>query len=205
VQETHSAFPVGSDKAANEVRSIAVDPQQNIWIATAAGIFQKSAGSSDWKPVIAGEERGPAYAVAIKEDSTVLLGAWNGLYTYQEGVLRKEEGPQPPISVIATCGAGTYALGPHGIWGRTGNRWEQQPYKISRAVRDALTDGKGNLWVATDVGLYHCQKGKTELFQDTSELISCYANALAFAPNGALWVGVMGGSPFATTTKWSKH
>ncbi|MCK9413246.1 MAG: hypothetical protein M0Q53_13165 [Prolixibacteraceae bacterium] len=201
VQETHTAFPVGVEKKTNVVRGIAVDQKQTVWIATADGIFQKPAVSSDWKPVITGEERGPAYSVEVKEDGTLLLGTWNALYTYREGSLRKEAGPLPPISVITTGGSETYALGPHGIWKLTGNSWEQQNYSISRAVRDAKTDGKGGLWVATDAGLYHCSKGKTELFQNTNELISCYAKALSFASDGALWVGVMGGVSIRSNDK----
>jgi len=193
VQESHTAFPVGSDRESNEVRSIAVDHHQHIWIATAAGVFEKEASSMVWNPIITGNDRGPAYAVAIMADGTLLLGTWNGLYSYREGVLRKEEGPKAPISVITTNATVTYALGPHGIWQWAGNKWEQQPYQISRAVRDALADGDGSLWVATDVGLYHCSKEKTALYQDTSELISCYAKAIALSPTGEMWVGVLGG------------
>ena len=193
VQETHTAFPVGSDKASNEVRSIAVDQKQNIWIATADGIFTKEPGTAAWKPIITGNDRGPAYAVAVTSDGTILLGTWNGLYAYRDGELRKEEGPQPPISVLVTGSDGSYALGPHGIWQQTGKRWESRNYKIARSVRDAKGDGKGSLWVATDAGLYHCQEEKSTLFQNTSELISCYAKALSYAPNGDLWVGTLGG------------
>ena len=193
VQETHTAFPIGSDPESNEVRSIAVDHQQNIWIATANGIFMKMAESADWTPIITGVNRGPAYKVVVREDGTILFGTWNGLYTYRNGVLYKEEGLQPPISSIAISGSESYALGPHGIWRWDENRWKLQGYKISRAIRDAITDGMDGLWVATDVGLYHCRKDKIELYQNTNELISCNAKALAFAPNGNLWVGVLGG------------
>jgi len=204
VQERHTAFPVGSDPEANEVRSIVADNRQHIWIATAAGIFGKEATATVWNPVITGSDRGPAYAVALEEDGTLLLGTWNGLYSYRDGALRKEEGVRPPVSVLTTRGSETYALGPHGIWKRYGNQWIQQPYRISRAVRDALTDGKGTLWVATDVGLYQCANGKTELYQSTSELISCYAKALAVSPAGELWVGVLGGVSIRSNGKLTK-
>ncbi len=204
VQETHTAFQVGSSKQANEVRSIAVDQSQTIWIATADGIYKKAVDSGTWIPVISGKERGPAYAVSVCKDGIVLLGTWSGLYTFHDGVLQKEEGLQPPISVTATIGTETYALGPHGIWQFKANKWEMQNYKISRAVRDATTDGKGSLWVATDVGLYHCKEGKMELYQNTNELISCYAKALSFDTNGDMWVGVMGGISIRSNTKMIK-
>lgn len=193
VQESHVAFPVGKGASANEVRSIAVDRQQNVWIATADGIFMKEVNSSEWKPVITGEERGPSYAVAVTDAATVLLGTWNGLYSFREGKLKKEEGLKAPVSVLCTNGSETWALGPHGIWKLEGNGWTWKDYRISRAVRDATTDGKGTLWVATDVGLYRCSNGKMQLFQNTNELISCYAKSINYAPDGNLWVGVMGG------------
>jgi hypothetical protein len=68
-----------------------------------------------------------------------------------------------------------------------------QDYHIARSVKDAKADSKGNLWVATDAGLYLCRDGKTRLFQDTSELISCYSRAIAFSEKGELWAGVLGG------------
>jgi hypothetical protein len=97
VQETHTAFQVGTDKLTNEIRGIAVDHEQNVWITTADGVFQKAGNSAAWEPVITSADRGPAYAVAVKADGTILLGTWNGLYTYQEGVLRKEAGPMRSV------------------------------------------------------------------------------------------------------------
>jgi hypothetical protein len=193
IQETRTAFPVGTDPKANEVRSITVDQSQNIWIATADGIFRKSSESRDWQPVITGGERGPAYSVVGCEDGTILLGLWNGLYSFRETTLKKESGVNGPISVLCTKGSQTYALGPHGVWKLNNQTWEIQNLKISKGVRDATIDEKGTLWIATDAGLYACHDVKTELYQNTEELISAYAKALSFAPNGDLWVGSLGG------------
>ena len=193
IQEIHSAFKVGSDPKANEVRSIAVDQSQNIWIATADGIFRKSDDSRDWQPVITGEERGPAYSVVVCENGTVLLGTWNGLFSYQESVLKKEPGVNGPISVVCSKGSQAYALGPNGVWKLNYPKWETVNIKISKGIRDATIDEKGKLWIATDAGLYACQDVKTDLYQNTGELISAYAKALSFGPNGDLWVGSLGG------------
>ena len=205
IQETHIAFPVGTDSRSNEIRDIAVDKNQNIWIATADGIFRKETDSGKWDKIILGEERGPAYAVTVEDDGSVLLGTWDGLYTYRDGRLKKEDGLKAPISVICGEKAGSYAIGPNGIWRKTAQGWKLQDYRISKAVRDAITDKEGNLWVATDIGLYKCKDGKTELFQNTRELISCYAKSLSFASNGDLWVGVMGGVSIRNNTTQVKN
>jgi len=193
VQESHDAFKISDNPADNEVRSIAVDHESNIWIATASGIFCKHTGSREWKPVISGEERGPAYSVVVNINGDVLMGVWNGVYRFSNQKLKKEAGVKPPISVICNDGSGNYALGPYGIWRFTNNKWEHQEYAIARTVRDAITDEKGSLLVATDAGLYRCKDGKTILYQDVSELISCYVRAISFDSFGNIWAGVMGG------------
>jgi hypothetical protein len=193
VQEYHEAFMVGINQGDNEVRSIAVDHESNVWIATASGVFKKEPGKRVWSAVISGDDKGPAYSVVVNRNGDILIGTWNGLYRYSKNILVKEEGPQPPVSEICTDNSGDYALGPFGIWQFVTNRWEKQDYNIARSVRDALSDNKGNLWVATDAGLYLCRNSQIRLFQDVSELISCNAKALAIDPEGLLWTGVLGG------------
>ncbi|MEI6141419.1 MAG: two-component regulator propeller domain-containing protein [Mariniphaga sp.] len=193
VQETHDAFKIGPDAASNEIRSISVDHKSNVWIATASGVFRKENGSGNWNPVITDDNRGPAYSVAVKEDGTVLLGTWNGLYQFSNNTLKKEEGVKPPISVVCTKGNETYALGPYGIWSLLSGKWKYQDYKIAHSVRDALTDGKGNIWVATDAGLYLCNSNQNTLYQNTNELVSAYAKAVSLGYDQNIWVGGMGG------------
>ncbi len=193
VQESHDGYKISNEKSDNEVRSIAVDKEANVWIATASGVFCKKTGARDWEPVISGQNRGPAYAVSVNDNGDVLLGTWDGIYRYSNHQLKKEEGVKPPISEICKDGNGNYALGPYGIWRFKANAWKLQEYKISRTVRDAVTDVAGNLWVATDVGLYFCKDGTTKLYQDVSDLMSCYVHAISFDPEGNIWAGVLGG------------
>jgi hypothetical protein len=191
IQETHDAFKISDNRDDNEIRSIVVDKESTIWIATASGVFKKMDGTRIWEPVISGTDRGPAYSAEISTDGTVFLGTWNGVYSVSNGTLKKHSGPKPPVSVITSKGTETWALGPYGIWLLKNNSWEEQPYKIARSVRGATADGNGSLWVATDAGLYLCKAGQTKLFQ--TELISAYAKTVAFAPGDEIWAGVMGG------------
>ena len=193
LQEYHEAYMVSKDPAENEIRSIAVDHDSNVWIATASGVFRKDSGKSEWEPVIMGEDRGPSYSVVINPGGDILLGTWNGLYRYKDKILLKEVGPEPPVSEISCGNDGDYALGPNGIWHFKVNNWEKQNYRIARSVRDAMSDNNRGLWVATDAGLYFCRDGTTNLFQDVSEMISCNVKALAFDEEGKIWTGVLGG------------
>jgi hypothetical protein len=193
LQEFHEAYKISENPADNEIRSIDVDRESNVWIATANGIFRKNAGASEWMPVITGEDRGPAYSVNIDNDGSVLMGTWNGLYILKDNHLLREEDVNPPVSVVYSGKYGNYAMGPNGIWHSTGNRWELQDWGIAQSVRDVISDAAGNLWIASDAGLYFRKDGKTNLLQDTTELISCNVKAVAFASDDKLWVGVLGG------------
>ena len=205
IQESHDAYMISQNKEDNEVRSITVDKASNVWIATPSGVFRKAADSRRWEPVISGEDRGPAYSVAVNPDGAVVMGTWNGIYRFYKNELHKEDGVNPPISIICNDGEGNYALGPNGIWHSKGNSWEVKNYAIARSVRDAVVDEKGILWVGTDAGLYLCKNGKSTLFQNTDELISCYVKAISFAPDGALWAGVMGGVSVRQNEKLLKN
>ncbi len=205
IQETHDGYKISENADDNEVRSIAVDKESTVWVATASGVFRKKAGTRQWELIISGENRGPAYSVVVKEDGTVLLGTWNGLYSWANHQLKKEEGPVPPISGICTSGNETYALGPHGVWKQAGSQWKPLKYKIARSVRCSATNGKGSLWVGTDAGVYLCKNGQTNLYQNTSELISSYVRAIGFAPGGECWVGTMGGVAIRKDEKLQKR
>lgn len=193
VQEFHEVFKVGENSGDNEIRSIEVDRESNVWIATAGGVFRKGAETSDWEPIITGENRGPAYSVAVGNDGAVILGTWNGLYLFRDNKLTKVDEVVPPISAVCNSGEKRIALGPNGIWQSNGENWEKLEYRIARSVRDAIADDDGNLYVATDAGLYWCCDGRSQLFQDTSELFSCYVKAVSFAPDNKVWAGVLGG------------
>ncbi len=193
IQEFHEAFKVSENAADNEIRSIAVDDYFNILVATSGGVFRKRADSREWDLLITGEDKGPAYSVTVAKDGSVLMGTWNGLYIFQNNELKKVDGVVPPVSVVYATDNEKFALGPNGIWQENGNGWQKQDYKIARSVRDAITDRDGNLYVATDAGLYVCNEKEGQLFQDTSQLISSYVSSVSFAPEGKLWAGGLGG------------
>lgn len=104
VQEIHDAYMVSNNQADNEVRSIAVDHESNVWIATASGVFLKKADRRVWYPVITGDDRRPAYSVTVNPDGDVLLGTWDGIYRYRNHSLNKEEGVSQATARIVSVG-----------------------------------------------------------------------------------------------------
>lgn len=192
-QEYHEPYPVGKQTAANEVRSIVADDNNNIWIATAAGIFVKDAKDKTWSPVVPDSENGPSYAVAKDSKGNIWCGAWNGAYFMHGTRLLKAEGTEGPVAVLCAAKEGIYALGPKGIWLWQNNHFVKQSYPVARSVRHAVSDNAGGLWIATDAGLYHCTPSLTQYFQKTNELVSAYIKGVAIKDDRKVWAGGLGG------------
>ncbi|MHA4809422.1 ligand-binding sensor domain-containing protein [Flavitalea flava] len=192
-QEYHEAYPVGKSPEENEARSIAVDKSSNVWVATAAGIYMKKNGQAEWTSFFPEAEKGPAFAVAADGEDVVWMGVWNGVYTWKNGQLKAIPGTSGPISTLCAAKEGVYAVGPDGIWLYTGGAFVKKDYPIARSVRKVITDGKGGIWVASDVGLYHCTAKGTEYFQKTDVLLSAYIKGVALDNDGKIWAGGLGG------------
>lgn len=197
-QEYHEAYPVGSDPDANEVRSIAVDGKSNVWIATAAGILMKKADQPGWSSIMSKADKGPAFSVAIEQQSTdqqsaVWMGTWNGLYRFRDNQLERMPGPAAPVSAVCVANEGVYALGPHGTWLFNEKGCKKLDYPIARSIRNVISDNHGGLWVASDVGLYHCTTDTIRHFQKRNELLSAYVKGVALDGNQHVWVGGLGG------------
>ena len=81
-QEYHEAYRIGKKPGDNEIRSITVDHESNVWAATAEGIYMKKPGTLAWINMITGDDNGPAYVVTTDNEKAVWLGTWNGVYFY---------------------------------------------------------------------------------------------------------------------------
>lgn len=202
-QEYHEAYPIGAAGSDIDVRSLVVDHQSTVWIATASGVFQKKVNQSNWLPV-PGMDNGPVYAVAVDTKSAVWLGTWNGLYKYKDRTLERITGPDSPVSAICPSREGTYALGPQGVWLITDQACQKKAYRLPRSIRQAISDGSGGLWVATDVGLYHATDAGTRVFQKNDDLLSASVRGIAFDGRRNLWVGGLGGVTVLTQGKKSR-
>jgi hypothetical protein len=193
-QEYHEAYPIGKSAAENDIRSIAVDNNSNIWIATAAGIFMKKKNDSIWTSPFTNEaDNGPAYAVATDNQSLVWMGTWKGVFVFQDNYLKYLPGTQGPVSAVCVAKEGAYVLGPAGVWLYNGKEFIKKKYTIAKSIRDVISDGNEGIWVATDVGLYHCNAQGTKYFYKTDVLLSAYVKGIALDNNGKLWAAGLGG------------
>jgi streptogramin lyase len=193
-QEMHEAYPLPKGIENSEVRSIVIDAEENVWIATASGIFVKKAKHTPWKTLQTAANQGPAFSVALDAQSNVWAGTWNGVYRFENNQLQLIAGPEAPISVVCSSPKGVYAIGPKGIWFFNGQNFVKKNCEIPRSVRDAVADKQGGLWLASDVGLYYINKEeKTTVLRGRDEVISAYIKGIGIGPNQQLWTGGLGG------------
>lgn len=192
-QEYHQAYPVSKDAKENDVRSIAVDKEGCVWIATGGGIFVKNKNETSWSSSFSPAAKGPAFAVVADSDGTVWMGTWDGVYTFKNKTLQLLKGTEGPIAVMCTSKEGLYVAGPKGIWLCNRNTVERKNYPIARSLRKIISDNNKGVWIGSDVGLYHCTAAGTKHFVDTSFLLSAYIKGLSVSIDNKLWAGGLGG------------
>lgn len=194
IQEYHEGYII-DDKvsAANDVRALHVDNNENIWIATKNGVYKKAPGSRLWTLMIKGNSQGPAYDICSDESGNIWIAAWDGVYEFRKESMMKHEKPTAPIARVVPAKDGVFALGPYGAWQLDASGWTEKKWKIPGSIRAAISDGKGGIWIGSDVGLFYCHNESVTAYQKNEDLISAYVTGLDFAPDGNLWVGGLGG------------
>jgi len=196
VQEYHQSFPNSDVASANNVNAVVVDYEQNIWAGTKAGIFMLKAGTGKWNNYTAEEAAGPVFDLELDRNGRLLIGAWDGVYNFNDGRITKEKSILGPIAALEDTKEGLVAMGPDGMWIKPNDIWRkiEQPYSAS--VRSILSDKKDGLWIATGAGLYHHKKDGFTLYQDEKALITPSVNDVEFARYGSLWAASLGGITF---------
>lgn len=192
VQETAERHSFGSPEA-NDVRSLSVDAQGNVWAATRAGVYVWQKARGEWQAVTPPDQRGPAFVAFTDGTGQVWVGAWDGLYRAMGDGLQKVAHIRQPVTALCEQGGELFAFGPDQMWRVQGERVATQPLPCARSVRAVLPDGKGGIWIGTDVGLFCWTPEGTTWRYDEEYLLSASVRALAFATDGCLWIGGLGG------------
>ena len=193
VQEYHTAYPIGDNGGQNDVRAIAVDHSERVWAAAKAGVFVLDRGKKQWSGLLTMDNAGPTFDVIVDSTGTVWVGAWNGIYRSTLNGLEKIKCINQPIAALCAAENEIIALGPDGSWRFADDTWTYKDIPCSKAIRAVLPDGKGGFWIATGMGLYHQTNSGYTLCQTESELLSAAIFDIAYAPNGSLWIGGLGG------------
>jgi streptogramin lyase len=193
VQEYHEAYPIGQEAGSNDVHAITVDSAGGVWAGTHAGVFRLDSSTKQWAELMDKADAGPVYDIVVDRAGTVWIGAWNGMYrSTKKGLLRVKQ-IDCPIAALCVTENEVVGLGWAGLWRVTNETcaYKQVPY--SKHFRAALADRGGGLWIVTGMGLYHHTNTGYKLYQTESELCGPDLYDIAYAQDGSLWIGGLGG------------
>ena len=180
----HPVFASIPDKI-KFVMSLAADPRGNIWVGCEdTGIFCYTPSTSKWRQFTTKDGLGDdnAYALAVDHQGRI----WAGHLNHSVSVYV----PSPPIKNQKTT-----------IENGTWQNYEvvaglSRPDTLSgplgeRVFRMAVCPTDGDVWIATNVGLarYRDKQDTWSYYTRAEGLPSDQAQALAFAPDGKLYVG----------------
>jgi ligand-binding sensor domain-containing protein len=193
VQEYHEAYPIGLEAEQNDVRAITVDGTGDIWAGTKVGVFRFDSGKKQWAELMGKTDAGPVYDIVVDHAGTVWIGTWNGIYKSTQNGLQKLKQIDCPIAALCVTENEVIGLGGAGIWSITNDTciYKQMPY--SRQFRAVIAAKSGGLWIATGNGLYHHTDTGYKLYQTESELLGPDLHDIAYAQDGSLWIGGLGG------------
>jgi len=193
VQEYHQVYTVGADSAGNDVRAVAVDGLQSVWVGTRAGVYRLDGDMKQWTELMGERDGGPVYDIVTDSAGSAWVGAWNGMYRSTPDGLQRLQRIDHPIVALCAAEDQVIGLGAGGIWLVADDTCTFRETPYSKHFRASLPDRLNGLWIATGIGLYHHMDSGYRFYQAQSELISPDVQDIAYASDGSLWIGGLGG------------
>ncbi|MBK7106943.1 MAG: regulator [Ignavibacteriae bacterium] len=191
-QEYHESYPLKNQNH-NEVKTILVDNQNNIWIGTSEGLFVLDKSTKKWIPKLSKENQGPINDLFENTDGKIWIASWNGLYFGNIVNVTKVDEINSTTSVVNKIHNKITAISLDKIWIQNNSNWESENLSTSLLVRDIIQDSDGGYYVATGKGLFHKTKVGIKLFQNEDELISDNIFGLDYSNDNKLWIAGLGG------------
>ncbi|MFZ1291217.1 MAG: two-component regulator propeller domain-containing protein [Melioribacteraceae bacterium] len=192
VQEYHETFLL-ENETQNDVKTIIVDKQNNIWVGTFEGLFVLDKSNKKWIPKLSKDNQGPINDLFSDDDGKIWIAAWNGLYCGDIICIDKIQEINSPTSVVNKIHNSIIAVTTEKIWKKTNSKWESEELVSSRLVRDIIQDSENGFYIATGKGLYHKTENGMRLFQNEDELVSDNIFGLDYSDDNKLWIGGLGG------------
>jgi hypothetical protein len=199
---------------ADDVRVVTVDAADRVWALTRGGVA--SFDGTRWRAFDLPREMIDPQGLGAHEiqalaavGETIWVAAIGGLCRLRGKTFEPVAGaPQGPIALLRGCGEKLLAAGPNHIAVHDGSKWQVIAYPQAFAVNDALLDGDGVLWVATDSGLWgwdgSAWRGHVPAREHTGPPAPGIS-ALALDGAGTLWVGASDGIGLFDRRGWWEH
>ncbi len=198
-QEYRSFLSEGLSGRAREIRSIAVDKDDRVFVATADGAFQLSENGR-WQAISPDKLIGPTYAIGVGREDHLWIGAWDGLYqSDRKGGFRKSSAIDSPITCLSFSGESGWAMGPRGLWKLEKGAWIPKQINLPHSPRSILGTEGGVLWVATDRGLFRVQRDEvTHWYRKGDQILSSEVSSIEEDDQGFIWAGSSAGIDILT-------
>ena len=184
------------------IQSLLEDDDHGIWIGSTGGLTKLAHGTFTHYGAKDGLPNGPIGCLARGRHGEIWICT-------EKGVVKEEAGHFRPLSEVrgaAGAGATTACETTDGtLWAAaldTGlSRWDGTrfvpgpalPLSENHRVQSLLCARDGELWVGTDIGLYHMAGGKVRVWTMGDGLASDSILALAEGPDGGIWAGTRDG------------
>lgn len=200
VQEVHAAWPLPDANV--QVTSIAVG-KGSIALGTESGLYLLDPKTGRFQLV---NQDVAVFDLDTTAEGDLLVSDVQGLSVFRDG-RQVHLGIQRPVAIAAQrtvdAQVQTVALGPDGIWQtsalgsdgkwRPGDRFQKSALPSSAALREAVIDDDGSVWIATGMGLTRYSSDETRQYLHAGEIYSSAVRDVVIDNRGRVWAGSYGG------------
>src|SRR5262245_32658209 len=199
-QYAHTAWKVREGFSRGGISSIAQSPDGYIWLGTEFGLLRfDGVKVVPWQPP-AGEQLPSDYIrrLRVARDGRLWIGTSKGLASWKDDKLTQYPGlAGQHVSALLEDHEGTLWVGELSTSAHAGLcaikngsiRCEDKGGAFGNAVLGLFEDRKGNIWAATQTGLWRWKPGPPEFHPMQDELLGGFADG----ENGALLVTTVSG------------
>lgn len=197
----------------NDIRKIAVDPSNNIWLACFDGIY-KIKGNTLLK-LPGGLPSEQFNAIAFDEKGNQWLGSGGHLIKYRDStiVASYDKNDWPPLSSDITalvCEKDTVWIGTdNGLMKFDGSNWTAwRPGNSNLStgiVAEMAIDTAHNLWMANYTGLSKFDRKQFTNYSDTTKFRASTVRSVCVTNDGRKWIGTTEEGVFIFDTSFVKQ
>jgi PAS domain S-box-containing protein len=201
-QYAHTAWKIRDGFAKGSILSIAQTPDGYLWLGTAFGLYRfDGVRNVLWQPPP--DQQLPSTTISTlvaARDGTLWIGTWSGLVSWKNGKLTQ---------YAELAGLHIFALvedDEGSIWAGTsgpsdgklceirngGVRCHPEMGSVGRGVFGLHKDGKGNLWVELETGVWRWRPGPPQ-FYAVPGLLNGRRDGMQDGEDGALLIATTGG------------
>jgi PAS domain S-box-containing protein len=200
-QYAHTAWRIRDGFAKGSILSIAQTPDGYLWLGTAFGLYRfDGVRNVPWQPTGQHLPSSTITSLVAARDGTLWIGTWSGLVSWKNGKLTQyAQLAGLHIFALVEDHEGSIWAGTSGPSDgklceiRSGDvRCHAEMGGVGRGVFGLHKDGKGNLWVELETGVWRWRPGPAQ-FYTVPGLLNGRRGGMADGEDGALLIATTGG------------